>query len=93
MATGGKPISFVMQRGKSKQNRQHRNTPTHSPNPFPRILNGKMDLEIRKAVTKRNRYLWRIRNVVFAYNIGALLELHQMHVRIISLVPGKGIKG
>lgn len=45
------------------------------------------------AVIKRNRYLWRIRNVVFAYNIGALLELHQTHVRIISLVPGKGIKG
>lgn len=45
------------------------------------------------AVIKRNRYLWRIRNVVFAYNRGALLELHQTHVRIISLVPGKGIKG
>lgn len=44
------------------------------------------------AIIKRNRYLWRIRNDVFANKIGALLELHQTHVRIISLMPGKGIK-
>ena len=82
---------------KSKQNRQYQNTPTYSRNPFPRILDGKMDLEIGKAVPrfchyKRNRYLWRIRNDVFANKIGTLLELHQTHVRIISLMPGKGIK-
>lgn len=55
-----------------------------------------MDLEIGKAVPSFCRYkkkhLWRIRNDVFAYKIGALLELHQTHVRIISLMPGKGIE-
>lgn len=85
------------QRGKAS-NKGSTKIPQHtqSCNPFPWILDEKMDLEIGKAVPSfcryKKKYLWRIRNDVFAYKIGALLELHQTHVRIISLMPGKVIE-
>lgn len=98
MVTGGKPISFVMQRGKASKTGSTK-TPQHTHAIlFLGFLMERWILKLGKpylgsAIIKRNRYLWRIRNDVFANKIGALLELHQTHVRIISLVPGKGIKG